>query len=75
MLGRLALTLLFHCAPPSHPLAVLQADGATPLYVASEGGDVRAVQALLRANASVTIARVREHCETGLCWVIVVARG
>ncbi len=41
---------------------VLQTDGCTPLYIASENGHVEAVRALVRAGAAVNQSRVRDDC-------------
>ena len=46
--------------------AAVQTDGRTPLYVASQKGNVEVVRALMGAGAAVNQARVRE--DWGGCW-------
>ncbi len=41
---------------------VLQTDGGTPLYVASQNGHVEVVRALVGAGAAVNQAWVRDDC-------------
>jgi hypothetical protein len=43
-----------------------QANGATPLYAASQNGHVEVVRALVGADAAVNQATVRDDC--GGCW-------
>ncbi len=49
-----------------HVSGVLQTNGRTPLFAASENGHVEVVRALVGAGAAVNQAAVRDDC--GCCW-------